>query len=251
MRRRGRRRAARALPRAGRPARRRHLLRHAEPAGGRRAPWPRECDLHARRRLAQLVQLATGSSRWPNGRAVTARLVEDAAELDLLARRRAARSGSPPAPRHPTLWSRGSSTPSPASVPSTVRRARRVTRGRALHPSRGGALMAIPLRQKLRVGPYLRAAEARAARAVSAHRRARAALRVQPRVRRAAARSSTPPRSSRRGSASSDAVGAMEECGAPMVSIAGGEPLLHPDIEEMVRQLIDRKRSCTCAPTRC
>jgi MoaA/NifB/PqqE/SkfB family radical SAM enzyme len=25
-----------------------------------------------------------------------------------------------------------------------------------------------------------------------------------------------------------DVVGAMEECGAPMVSIAGGEPLLHP-----------------------
>ena len=39
-----------------------------------------------------------------------------------------------------------------------------------------------------------------------------------------------------------DALGAMEECGAPMVSIAGGEPLLHPDIEEMVARLIDRKK---------
>jgi hopanoid biosynthesis associated radical SAM protein HpnH len=38
------------------------------------------------------------------------------------------------------------------------------------------------------------------------------------------------------------AVAAMEECGAPMVSIAGGEPLLHPEIDEMVRQLIRRKR---------
>lgn len=38
------------------------------------------------------------------------------------------------------------------------------------------------------------------------------------------------------------AVGAIEECGAPMVSIAGGEPLLHPDIDEMVRALIDRRR---------
>jgi hopanoid biosynthesis associated radical SAM protein HpnH len=39
-----------------------------------------------------------------------------------------------------------------------------------------------------------------------------------------------------------DAVGAIEECGAPMVSIAGGEPLLHPDIERMVGALIERKR---------
>jgi hopanoid biosynthesis associated radical SAM protein HpnH len=39
-----------------------------------------------------------------------------------------------------------------------------------------------------------------------------------------------------------DAVAAIEESGAPMVSIAGGEPLLHPDIERMVQELIARKR---------
>jgi hopanoid biosynthesis associated radical SAM protein HpnH len=39
-----------------------------------------------------------------------------------------------------------------------------------------------------------------------------------------------------------EAVAAMEECGAPMVSIAGGEPLLHPDIDRMVGELIARKR---------
>jgi len=33
---------------------------------------------------------------------------------------------------------------------------------------------------------------------------------------------------------------AAEECGAPMVSIPGGEPLLHPQIEEIVRGLVDR-----------
>jgi hopanoid biosynthesis associated radical SAM protein HpnH len=38
------------------------------------------------------------------------------------------------------------------------------------------------------------------------------------------------------------AVGAIEESGAPMVSIAGGEPLMHPQIDEIVRQLIKRKK---------
>src|SRR5204863_215923 len=37
-------------------------------------------------------------------------------------------------------------------------------------------------------------------------------------------------------------IGAVEECGAPVVSIAGGEPLLHPDIDRMVRELVARKR---------
>jgi hopanoid biosynthesis associated radical SAM protein HpnH len=36
------------------------------------------------------------------------------------------------------------------------------------------------------------------------------------------------------------AVGAIEESGAPMVSIAGGEPLMHPQIDEIVRQLLKR-----------
>jgi len=38
-----------------------------------------------------------------------------------------------------------------------------------------------------------------------------------------------------------DAVAAVEESGAPMVSIAGGEPLLHPQITQMVEALIERK----------
>ena len=35
---------------------------------------------------------------------------------------------------------------------------------------------------------------------------------------------------------------AAEECGAPIVSIAGGEPLIHPHIVEMVKGLIDQGR---------
>jgi hopanoid biosynthesis associated radical SAM protein HpnH len=38
------------------------------------------------------------------------------------------------------------------------------------------------------------------------------------------------------------AIGAIEESGAPMVSIAGGEPLIHPEIDEIVRQLVKRKK---------
>jgi hopanoid biosynthesis associated radical SAM protein HpnH len=38
------------------------------------------------------------------------------------------------------------------------------------------------------------------------------------------------------------AIAAIEECGAPMVSIAGGEPLMHPQVDEIVRQLVARKK---------
>ena len=35
---------------------------------------------------------------------------------------------------------------------------------------------------------------------------------------------------------------AVDECGAPMVSIPGGEPLIHPEIDEIVRGLVERKK---------
>src|SRR5437764_9493643 len=38
------------------------------------------------------------------------------------------------------------------------------------------------------------------------------------------------------------AIGAIEESGAPMVSIAGGEPLIHPEIHEIAAQLVKRKK---------
>lgn len=38
------------------------------------------------------------------------------------------------------------------------------------------------------------------------------------------------------------ALAAVEECGAPMVSIAGGEPLMHPEIDTLVTELVRRKK---------
>jgi hopanoid biosynthesis associated radical SAM protein HpnH len=39
-----------------------------------------------------------------------------------------------------------------------------------------------------------------------------------------------------------ECVGAVEECGAPMVSIAGGEPLIHDQMPQIVDELIARKK---------
>src|SRR3979409_1235786 len=38
------------------------------------------------------------------------------------------------------------------------------------------------------------------------------------------------------------ALGAIEESGAPMVSIAGGEPLIHPEVHTIAAELIKRKK---------
>jgi len=39
-----------------------------------------------------------------------------------------------------------------------------------------------------------------------------------------------------------ECVAAVEECGAPVVSIAGGEPLIHKEIDRIVAELVKRKR---------
>src|SRR5579871_56151 len=37
-------------------------------------------------------------------------------------------------------------------------------------------------------------------------------------------------------------IDAVEECGAPIVSIAGGEPLIHKEIDQIVAALLERKK---------
>ena len=39
-----------------------------------------------------------------------------------------------------------------------------------------------------------------------------------------------------------DALAAVDECGAPIVSIPGGEPLIHKEMPEIVRRIIERKK---------
>jgi hopanoid biosynthesis associated radical SAM protein HpnH len=39
-----------------------------------------------------------------------------------------------------------------------------------------------------------------------------------------------------------ECLGAVDECGAPVVSIAGGEPLLHKDMPEIVRGIVARRK---------
>src|SRR5665213_629723 len=38
------------------------------------------------------------------------------------------------------------------------------------------------------------------------------------------------------------AIAAIEESGTPMVSIAGGEPLIHPEIDKIASELIKRRK---------
>jgi hopanoid biosynthesis associated radical SAM protein HpnH len=39
-----------------------------------------------------------------------------------------------------------------------------------------------------------------------------------------------------------ECLSAADECGCPVISIAGGEPLLHPDMPEIARRLVERRK---------
>jgi hopanoid biosynthesis associated radical SAM protein HpnH len=100
--------------------------------------------------------------------------------------------------------------------------------------------MGVPLRQNLRIGTYLIRQRLR--------RRARFPLIVEIEPLFACnlacpgcGKIQHPTDILRRRLSVDDVLAAMTECGAPMCSIAGGEPLLHPDIGPMVQALLDKK----------
>ena len=143
-------------------------------------------------------------------------------------------SASPPARRRPSPRRTGSSTPLGALGPVEVEERPVTDRTRPLPPSPGGPLNAHPLAPE-----HAGSAPTCSARSWPAGSKFPLIVELEPLfacnlAARAAARSSTRPTSCASGSSVEDAVAAMEECGAPMVSIAGGEPLLHPDIDRMI-----------------
>jgi molybdenum cofactor biosynthesis enzyme MoaA len=65
---------------------------------------------------------------------------------------------------------------------------------------------------------------------------------VQPRLRGLRQRSITRRKCCRSASASADALNAVDECGAPIVSIPGGEPLIHKEMAQIVAGIVARKK---------
>jgi hopanoid biosynthesis associated radical SAM protein HpnH len=101
--------------------------------------------------------------------------------------------------------------------------------------------MPVPLRQSLRIGAYL------AQQRLRGRERYPLTVELEPLFQcnlacEGCGKIQHPEHVLRRRMSVEQAVGAVEECGAPMVSIAGGEPLIHPEIHTIVSELIKRKR---------
>jgi hopanoid biosynthesis associated radical SAM protein HpnH len=101
--------------------------------------------------------------------------------------------------------------------------------------------MAMPLRQSLRLGLYL------AAQKIKRNKRFPLLVELEPLFAcnlkcGGCGKIAQPAALLRQRMPVAQAVGAIEESGAPMVSIAGGEPLMHPQIDEIVCRLLARKK---------
>jgi hopanoid biosynthesis associated radical SAM protein HpnH len=101
--------------------------------------------------------------------------------------------------------------------------------------------MSIPLKQALAVGKYIVAQRLRG------RRRYPLVLMLEPLFRcnlecAGCGKIQHPEETLRRTLTPEQCWAAAEECGAPVVSVAGGEPLIHPEIARIVRGLVDRGR---------
>src|ERR671934_2794191 len=101
--------------------------------------------------------------------------------------------------------------------------------------------MAVPLRQSLRVAAYL------ARQRLAGREKFRWLVGLEPLYQcnlacAGCGKIQHPDHVLRRRMPVDQALGAIEESGAPMVSIAGGEPLIHPEIDVIARELVRRKK---------
>jgi hopanoid biosynthesis associated radical SAM protein HpnH len=101
--------------------------------------------------------------------------------------------------------------------------------------------MPVPLRQSIKVGSYI------ARQRIARREKYALVLELEPLYQcnlecAGCGKIQHPDHILRRRMSVKDAVSAVEECGAPVVSIAGGEPLIHPEIDTIAAELIKRKK---------
>src|ERR1700757_2216585 len=101
--------------------------------------------------------------------------------------------------------------------------------------------MAIPLRQKLRIGTYIVRQE------LMGRRRYPLVLMLEPLFRcnlacAGCGKIDYPSAILDQRLSVAECLAAVEECGAPVVSIAGGEPLLHKEIDAIVDGIVERRK---------
>ena len=111
-----------------------------------------------------------------------------------------------------------------------------------VRPAQGGkALMPMPLRQSLRVGSYLMRQK------LAGNKKFPLLVELEPLFAcnlkcAGCGKIQQPHEILKQRMPVEQALAAIEESGAPMVSIAGGEPLMHPQIDVIVAELIKRKK---------
>ena len=101
--------------------------------------------------------------------------------------------------------------------------------------------MSIPLIQQLRLGCYI------TRKMVSGNDKFPLVLMLEPLFLcnlncKGCGKTAYPPEILKKRMSVEECIRAVEECGAPVVSIPGGEPLLHPEIHLIVKELVNRKK---------